>query len=156
MMAEIKTTVQIDRPREDVFAYVTDLRNAPEWSTELLRRTFEGDQVAVGTTGVDELRALGRVLVTPWEVTAYSPPRAVEIEFGGALSATSRFTFDEAESGASTIMTCITDLRLRGPLRILTPLLAMDARRADAAQFRKAKEIIEGNARGAVAGSEEN
>ncbi|WP_187432730.1 SRPBCC family protein [Agromyces mariniharenae] len=146
-MTEIKTTIQIDRPRSEVFAYLTDLRNAPEWSTELLRRTFDGDDVELGTTGVDELRALGRVLVTPWEVTEYLPPESIEIEFGGALSATSHFSFEEAESGASTLMTCVTDLHLRGALlRLLTPLVAMDARRADEAQFRRAKEIIESRA----------
>ena len=146
-MTEITTKVQIDRPRSEVFAYLTDLRNAPEWSTELLRRTFDGDEVELGTTGVDELRAFGRVLVTPWEVTEYLPPESMIIEFGGALSATSRFSFEEADSGASTVMTCLTDLHLRGRiLRMFTPFVAMDARRADEAQFRRAKEIIESRA----------
>ncbi|GAA1755542.1 SRPBCC family protein [Agromyces humatus] len=154
-MTEITTTVQIDRPRSEVFAYLTDLRNAPEWSTELLRRTFDGDEVELGTTGVDELRALGRVLVTPWQVTEYLPPESIAIEFGGALSATSRFSFEEADSGASTVMTCVTDLHLRGAiLRMLTPLVAMDARRADEAQFRRAKEIIESRA-GKAEGAEQ-
>ena len=146
-MTEITTKVQIDRPRSEVFAYLTDLRNAPEWSTELLRRTFDGDQVELGTTGEDELRAFGRVLVTPWEVTEYLPPESMTIEFGGALSAISRFSFEEADSGASTVMTCVTDLHLRGRiLRMFTPFVAMDARRADEAQFRRAKEIIESRA----------
>lgn len=143
-MAEITTTIQIDRPRAEVFAYLTDLRNAPEWSTELLHRTFDGEQVAVGTTGVDELRALGRILVAPWEVTEYVPPESVRIEFGGALSATSRFSFDETEAGASTIMTCVTNLHPRGLLlRMFAPFLAVDARKADKAQFLRAKQILE-------------
>ena len=146
-MTAIKTTVQIDRPRPEVFAYLTDPRNATEWSTELLRKTVDGDRIALGTTGVDELRSLGRVLVAPWEVTEYLPPGSFVIEFGGAFSATARFSFEETESGASTVMTCVTDLHpRRALLRMLAPLIAIDARRADEAQFRRAKEIIESRA----------
>jgi uncharacterized protein YndB with AHSA1/START domain len=42
-MARIETSVVIARPQEDVFAYLTDLRNAMEWSTELVDVAYDGE-----------------------------------------------------------------------------------------------------------------
>ncbi len=139
-MPRIETSIEIERPQEEVYAYLTDLRNALEWSTGLVSVTYDGD-LREGTTGVDT-RTLGRKeLVMPWTVTAFEPPARLVVEYGAPFPATAEFSFRPTEAG--TLVTCDTDLRPRGLWRLLGPFMAMEARKTDAAQFRKVKEILE-------------
>ncbi|MGH3112842.1 MAG: SRPBCC family protein [Gaiellaceae bacterium] len=41
-MAPLVHSVEIDRSREDVFAYVTDPTRFPEWQDALVRASHEG------------------------------------------------------------------------------------------------------------------
>jgi hypothetical protein len=140
-MARFSTAVTIERPRAEVFAYLTDLRNASDWATALVSRSYDGP-IAVGTTGVDSVALGRREIEMPWVVTAYQPPDELVIDFSGSFAATSRFSFTEAGSTA-TVMRCDTWLRPKGLWRLLAPILAREARREDAEQFQNAKRILE-------------
>jgi hypothetical protein len=95
----------------------------------------------VGATGVDIRRMGRRQLEMPWTVTSYEPPERLVIEYGGPFPATTDYSFREERDG--TRVTCDADLRPRGLWRLLAPVMAVEARRSDAAQFQKAKEILE-------------
>jgi uncharacterized protein YndB with AHSA1/START domain len=139
-MVHLKTTIVIRRTQEDTFDYITDLRNATEWAAELIDITYDGD-LRLGADGV-ETRRRGRGEFTwPWTVTAYERPHRIVLEYGQPYPAVADFTFVRDADG--TRFTCDTELRLKGIQRILSPLVAAEARRIDAAQFRKAKEILE-------------
>lgn len=142
-MAEIVTSVEISRPQAEVFSYLTDLRNAGEWSSELVSRTYNG-AIAAGTTGTDVIQVGKRQMEMPWTVTRYQPPARLVIEFGGTFAATADFSFEPTPGG--TVVTCRTDLRPKGWWRLLTPVIAREGRRSDETQFRKAKEILESRA----------
>jgi carbon monoxide dehydrogenase subunit G len=142
-MAQIATTVTINRPRDEVFAYVTDLGKADEWTTALVSRSIDG-QIARGTTGLDVFRVGGRRIEAPWEVTGFRPPESMTIEFRGTFAATSEFTFEESDAG--TVLRCVTDLHPRGVWRVLAPLLSREGRRTDREQFQRVREILEGTA----------
>jgi uncharacterized protein YndB with AHSA1/START domain len=143
-MAHIKTSIVVRRPRAETFAYLTDLRNAKEWSTEVVDVRYDGDDLRVGTTGVDTRRMGSKQLEMPWTVTAYEPPRRIVLEYGGRFAATADFSFAVEPEGTS--VTCDTELRPRGLWRLLTPLMAAEARKADTVQFKKIKQILESRA----------
>jgi hypothetical protein len=81
-MARFKQSVVINRPVEQVFAFVSDLENDPPWSGAAeMRRTSPGP-VGIGTTFQQRDRFLGRrlELTLRWSATnprpCCRPPRA--------------------------------------------------------------------------------
>jgi len=148
-MPRIKTSLEILRTQQETFDYLTDLRNAPEWSTEVVDVTYDGE-LGEGTTGKD-VRKMGRKeMVMPWEVTTYDAPRRIVFEYGPPFPATADFSFEATARG--TLVTCYTDLRPRGWWRLLAPIMAKEARKADEVQFAKVKAILESRGNGAPNG----
>ena len=151
-MVHIRTSIVIRRPQEETFDYLTDLRNAKEWATELVDVAYDGE-LRVGATGVDTRRRGSKEFRLPWTVTAYRRPDRVVLEFGQPLPATVEFTFRPEPGG--TRFSCDTDLRPRGLWRLLTPVLAAEVRHIDGPQFQKAKEILESRSATVDANQEE-
>ncbi|MEV4687391.1 SRPBCC family protein [Microbacterium sp. LWH3-1.2] len=139
-MVHIKTSIVIRRTQEATFDYITDLRNTTQWAAELVDITYDGD-LRLGATGVETRRRGKTEFSWPWTVTAYERPHRVVLEYGAPYPAIADFTFGRDPEG--TRFTCDTELRLMGIRRMLWPLVAAEARRVDAAQFQKAKEILE-------------
>jgi uncharacterized protein YndB with AHSA1/START domain len=139
-MSRIKTSIEIRYPQKETFGYLTDPRNAIEWSTELVAVTYDGD-LTEGTTGVDTRKMGRKEIVMPWTVRAYEPPHRIVFEYGRPFPATAEFSFRATHDG--TIVTCDTKLRPRGFWRLLVPIMVREARKTDEVQFRKVKEILE-------------
>lgn len=139
-MKSIETSVTISRPAEEIFAYLTDLRNAKDWNNEVIDVRYEGE-ITLGSTGSDT-RKLGRKeVVMPWKVTAFDPPSRLVIEYEKPFPLTAEFSFQPVDSG--TRLTCLTNLRPRGFWRLLAPALAREGKKADVVQFNKVKAILE-------------
>ena len=139
-MPRIETEIEVKCRPEEAFDYLTDLRNAPEWSTEVVDVRYDGE-LARGTTGKD-VRKMGRKqIVMPWTVTEFEHARRLVLEYGQPFPATADFSFAATKTG--TVVKCETDLRLRGWWRLLGPIIAKEARKADEIQFDKAKAILE-------------
>ncbi len=50
-MLKVETTVQIERPSEEVFAYISNFENNPEWQSGQLQAKFTSDSpLQVGST----------------------------------------------------------------------------------------------------------
>jgi uncharacterized protein YndB with AHSA1/START domain len=72
----IETIVQIDRPAEEVFAYISNFENNPKWQSGQIeaRITSEGP-LRVGSTYDQVAKFLGRRIVSTFEVVEYEPGR---------------------------------------------------------------------------------
>jgi uncharacterized protein YndB with AHSA1/START domain len=72
----IEESVEIDRPPEEVFAYVADPEHLPEWSgiVQEVRKEGQG-QPREGDRFTTAAKFLGRRFETPMEVVAHEPPR---------------------------------------------------------------------------------
>jgi carbon monoxide dehydrogenase subunit G len=83
-MVKIEASVDINRPIEDVFAYVTDPNKTPEWSSGALECTLEGSgPIGVGSCIRETGKFLGRRLESRAEVTVYDPPRRFAMRASG-------------------------------------------------------------------------
>ena len=71
---KIDLTIDIDRTPEDVFAYLTDPENLPEWQASALECRWEGARAA-GARIHERRTFLGREVTSEVEVTAYEPDR---------------------------------------------------------------------------------
>src|SRR5215213_11361794 len=102
-MAPVVSTIEIDRPPEDVFAYATDLVRFGEWQKDVVRVELHGG----GPLGVGyrftTTRQLGGVeYKTTQEVTEFSPPsRFAAASVGGPLRAIGTITTMPLDGGRS-------------------------------------------------------
>ena len=76
-----KTVVDIDimRPPEEVFAFITNFENNPKWQNGMKSCKFTSEgPVGVGTTYDQVASFLGRTIVTKFEVIEFEPDRKVK------------------------------------------------------------------------------
>ena len=143
-MAEIETTVTIERPREEVFGYFLALEeNVPKTNpdVEYVVKTPDGPTV-VGTTLRSRGRSLGRVRETSMRFTAILPNEKIQFEAEvGPMRPRCVFTFDPTDGG--TRVTFRGDPNPVGPFKVLSPLFARMGRRVWAQRLTRAKVALE-------------
>jgi uncharacterized protein YndB with AHSA1/START domain len=138
----VNTTLEIDRPIEEVFEFLSNVDNAPEWSLEIVEVSHDGP-IELGATGRD-VRIMGKKQVTmPWTVTEFERPFRVVFEYTEPFPITAAFLFDATDS-QKTNVTCLTTMKPTGFWRLLSPMMAREGAKTDEAQFAKAKRILEG------------
>jgi uncharacterized protein YndB with AHSA1/START domain len=143
LVATFQNTVLIRRPVEDVFAFLANLENIPKWNYAIVetRKLSEGP-VGVGTT-YHQVRSIPRPSEESLEVTAYSPPRRLEVR-GQLGPFPSHLTYILDPTVEGTRVTNVVELTLRGPGRLLEPVAVPRVHEAVATNLTKLKEILEG------------
>ncbi len=145
-MIRFSFPIEIGRPVEDVFAYVTDPAKLPEWQTN----TAEVEQITdgpvrVGTRLREVHMGFGRRLEQVVEVAEYQPPRCFALKvLSGSLPIDGRWDFEPDAGG--TRLTLTVEGRVAGWLRVLQPLVAVATRRQMLAHHRRLKRTLEGSA----------
>lgn len=118
---------RIHRPREQVFDYVSDLDNEPEWNPDASNvvRTTLGE-LGSGTVWEEDIRRVGHFATA---IERYEPPHLVSFD-ARSQRVDARATFElAAVSDAATDLSCFVELTLKGPLRIVEPLVRGPIRR---------------------------
>lgn len=99
-MAVITTSIEIDAPRDVVWAKLADLGSHAEWMTDARSIEFEGEpRSGAGTrmkvhTRVGPLRTNDYLEVTDWE-----PGRRIGVRHGGLVTGVGHFTLDAMAGG---------------------------------------------------------
>jgi uncharacterized protein YndB with AHSA1/START domain len=76
-MSPIVTTVEVERPAEEVFAYATDPAHFPQWQEGVVEGHLDADGTAqVGAKCVTTRRIGGAERTVTSELTRLDPPRA--------------------------------------------------------------------------------
>jgi len=120
-VSRIGTTIVIDRPIEDVWAFLIDPHSLPAWCPEVDQITQPSEEaLGKGTT----LKVSGRLgpLRSSWrhQVVDFDPHRAIELRsVGGPLGGTVLARVDLERAGAGTRFTGTSDAH--GVPGILTP-----------------------------------
>ena len=141
-MATFENTVMISRSIEDVFGFLSDFENVPTWNYAIseTRKVSEGP-VGVGTI-YQQVRSVPSRSEERFEVTAYNPPRHLEIRGQlGPFPSRLSYALDAVPEG--TQVTNSVELELRGPSRLLGRVAVPRVRDAVAANLRKLKELLE-------------
>jgi uncharacterized protein YndB with AHSA1/START domain len=141
-MATFENAVVIGRPIEDVFAFLSDFENVPKWNHAIVetRKVSEG-AVGVGTI-YRQVRSVPSRSEESFEVTAYDPPRHLEIQ-GQLGPFPSRLSYALEALPEGTRVTNSVELELRGPGRLLGPVAVPRVRDAVGANLRKLKELLD-------------
>ena len=143
-MPTINVGAHIARPVEEVFAYVTNLRNVPVWDRSCLSMEVEdGGPLRVGARVHDMRSLMGRRLHVITEITAYEPPRAFAWRGERPFPVHGGYRF--APEGPGTRIEFYGEGELRGLLGLLGPLTRRLFTAQMRARFVALKEILEAN-----------
>lgn len=139
-MGELVVGVVIERPVDEVFAYLTDVSNEVEWQSNLLEAALTSDgPVGQGTTGRDVRRSMGMKVVSAWECTAFEPGRMFAFTVSKPITFTASYTFEPVEGGTRVTMKASPT----GSAKIVWPLMASMGRKQYAADFARLKAVLE-------------
>jgi uncharacterized protein YndB with AHSA1/START domain len=141
-MTQFETTVEVARPRAEVFGYVADARRLPEWNSAVTSVVPLGD-----TSGVAGRYLMQRLLPTgpasnELEVVASGAPHELTIRTTtGPTPFTYRYEF--TASGARTLVRLRAEVSLGAVASALGPLAARAIKRGVDANFATLQDIVE-------------
>jgi uncharacterized membrane protein len=142
-METIETTIDIQRPVEVVFAYVTDPRNGPQWQGAIQQAHVTPDgPPTVGTRVTQVVSFLGVKLEPTNEITALEPNRYFSFKGRAgpaALEATIRF---EA-MGVGTRLSATFQVEPGGLFKVAGPLFASQFKKQSEADLQRLKALLE-------------
>jgi uncharacterized protein YndB with AHSA1/START domain len=144
MGVDVRTEIEIARPREQVAEYAVDPDNAPAWYENIERVEWESPPpAAVGSRIAFVARFRGRRLAYTYEIRALEPgERLVMSTAEGPFPMETTYTFETTPNGA-TRMTLRNRGEPSGFASIAAPALAAAMRRANRKDLARLKAILE-------------
>jgi uncharacterized protein YndB with AHSA1/START domain len=136
-------SVEINRPAEAVFAYLSDVRNDANWQQTVVeaRVTSEGP-MDVGSTGSHRVRFMGMTDDYGWRVHEFDPPNRASWTFvSGPMSGQGGYVLEG--TGESTKMTWTGDVQPHGFRRLLAPVMGPMFRKQVRRELETLKGILE-------------
>jgi hypothetical protein len=128
---------KINRAPEDVFAYLANRTNLPQWSQGVGSvRKLTKEAVGAGSRFRIEAKGMGRLLPSVYEITAYEAPAMLAGKNTGLLSFVE--TFELAKAGVATEVVQSAEVALGTRVLFLAPLLRL----ALGSQLRKDLETL--------------
>ena len=142
-MTRFEQSVVINRPSEQVFDFLANPLNDPQWSSASVEmRKTSGGPVGVGATFRQVGRFLGRRLEFALEVTAYEPNRKFGMKVtAGPIKFAGIRVLETVPDG--TRVTFKGGGQSSGFFRIADPLLARAAERQLTADLAALKAVLE-------------
>jgi uncharacterized membrane protein len=140
----VEESIEINRPLQEVFNYVSDVGNYPEWMAHVLEvlKDTEGpphhsDRFTVA------IKSVGRRFETPYERTSYEANRGYTDRAVGGLIPNQRWecTFQEVPGG--TRLTRAVEAEGGGLLKLLEPLQKRAAERQLGKDLKTLKDVLE-------------
>jgi uncharacterized protein YndB with AHSA1/START domain len=146
-MAPIVNSIEISRRPEDVFSYLTDPSDLPDWQESAVSARGEAP-LALGSRVV-VTRRVGRGERTMTnEVTELSPPKSWGLRStGGPIRASVKGTVEPLGEGERSRVTVALDFEGHGIGKILLPLVVRRQAQAEMPRnMQKLKELLESGA----------
>jgi uncharacterized membrane protein len=143
-MIKVEASTVINRPVQDVFAFVANFENHPKWETnfqevKLLTSTPSG----VGTTYQCKLKLPGQSATSRFEITEYDLNKKIAFEGEPAGPATPKGSFLFEPVAGGTRLTLLPRPEFRGFFRLLEPMMAGYVRKQNAEHLGNLKRLIE-------------
>ena len=142
-MFKFEKSVQINRPQQEVFDFVTDLANDPKWqsSIESVERTSDGP-IGAGSTWRNKLKFLGREIEAEIELTSYDPPNKASVKsVSGPVPFESNYTFESKDGG--TQMTISGQAEMGGFFKMAEGLVGKQMEKQMEADGAALKKLLE-------------
>ena len=125
-MARYRASVETKRSIEDVFAYLSDFSTTQEWDPGVVEaERLDDGPLGIGSRFRVVVRFLGRRAELTYEIVRHHAGALVSLR-GESATVVSLDTmrFSDTPDGG-TLVSYEADLSLKGPLRVLDPLLGL-------------------------------
>jgi uncharacterized protein YndB with AHSA1/START domain len=138
-MAAIVSSIEIDRPPDEVFAVATDPTRFGEWQRDVVRVRLDG-----GTRFSTTRRMPGGARTMAQEITESVPPRRWAARgIGGPLRPSASITIEPLDDGVRSRVTFALDFEAYGLGVPLVPLVRRMAAKAAPVSYRNLKALLE-------------
>ena len=147
MDVDVVTEIDISRPRADVSSYATEPDNATEWYRNITSVEWSlGKPLQVGSRIAFVARFLGKTISYTYEVKEHIPEeRFVMATSEGPFPMETTYEWSDTPSGG-TRMSLRNRGRPSGFGSVAAPMMAAAMRRANRADLRRLKELLESSA----------
>jgi uncharacterized protein YndB with AHSA1/START domain len=138
-----ETSVQIERPIDEVFAYVSDPENFPRWNSAVrtVRKTSSGDEPVGSTYAMTRVLPTGRA-ENELEIAVYERPREFGIRtLSGPTPFVYRYTLSPRHGG--TFVELDAEVELSGAPALVGPLARRAVKRGVDDNFATLKDVLE-------------
>ena len=144
-MAPIVSTVEVARPPDEVFAYVTEPSTFPEWQQGVRSGHMDGPTTQVGSRCTTVRQIGGREREVTTEITEYEPPRRwADRGIEGPIRAIVAVTIEPLAEGSRSRLTIAVDFTGHGIGVVLVPLVVRrQAAREMPGNMRRLKQRLE-------------
>lgn len=142
---KFENTIIITKPITEVFSYLANLEQLPDWNYAIRRTTkTTPGAVHIGTRYLQE-RTLPHPMTEELEITAYTPNTLLEFSggFGPFPLGKSTYHLSPLSDGTQTIIQNEIKLQTRGIPQILASLGSMKIKMAVAQNLEVLKDILE-------------
>ena len=142
----IELNVVINRPVEEVYAYMSNPENNSQWQSHCRGSviTSEGP-LSVGTTFTDVIKFLGRRIESIWEITEYDPNRKVSFKSTSSpIPAKGGYTYGSVEGG--TKVTVVGEVEPGGLLKLAKPIIVREGKSEWETSLANLKHLLEAQA----------
>ena len=141
-MTKVEHSVVIERPPEEVWAFVHEPANDPKWQTTIVEARAPDEPMRVGTRVTEVRQFLGRRFETGFEVTEFEPYRRSAVRvIAGPIPGGGSYAFERADGGTRFTMT--VELDAHGFFKLAEPVFVAMARRELEANLGHLKDLLE-------------
>jgi hypothetical protein len=142
-MARISGEVTVEAPVEGVFDFVADERNEPIYNPRIVRaEKLTAGPVGKGARFVAQPKGMGAKGTMTAEVLDYDRPRRLRnVVRSSYMQVDGTLTFEKVDGG--TRLRWDWDMRLVGPMRVMSPVLALFGPRWERRNWVALKQYIE-------------
>jgi carbon monoxide dehydrogenase subunit G len=136
--------VLIARPIDEVFEFIADARNRPQWDDSVESEELTSPEpIGLGTTVRTRLKpSFGRRAEYTWEIVEHAPPTRQTIDStSGPFPTTLEYRLSD-QGGGTRVEFSVTG-RPGGVMRLLQPLIARTIQRNLDRNFPRLKQLLE-------------
>jgi uncharacterized membrane protein len=140
----IKHSIDVNRPAEEVFAYLDQVGRHNEWQGSLVSTTVETDgPTRVGTRVIERRNIPGGTRDIPYEITEQDPPRKASFRgTAGPVRPIGTYTVDQTGASSSRV-TLELDLEGHGIGKLFAILARRQAAKEVPIDLENFKELLE-------------
>ena len=145
-MLKLDISIVINRPVEEVFAFLSNPENGPKWGSgsKEVKMITQGP-IGVGTRYRTVREALGRRIESETEITEFEPNRKIASKsISGPFPMESAVTFERVEGGTRVTGTLFGEPG--GFFKLAEPLLVSMLKRQYQADLANLKDLMESHA----------
>jgi uncharacterized protein YndB with AHSA1/START domain len=144
-MPPIVSTIEIARPPDEVFSYVTDPSRFAEWQHDIVSvRIAEGGPPGVGSRFTTTRRISGTERTMTQEITESVPPRSWAAHgVDGPIRPSANVTVEPLDDGTRSRVTITLDFEGHGIGVPLVPLVRRQAQKGAPASYLNLKQRLE-------------